>query len=283
MELGVEELNAGDLSAARQSFIAASAADAQNVDAILHLGQIDAIEGRDRDAIAKFVAVVRRTNGKHVPALFEAGCAYQATQQYDQAVLAFKHVLDNDPTHVQAAVHMGAVHETKGMVPEALGYYIQAAKIAAEAHQPGTARQLLLMVLARDSGHQSARYLLEEIEDQQSVQPAAQHTPGLRALVPDPAPSPPLDADEKVDADDEEDAAERAGYLSRFPAPADTGRLESTIIKAQMELVSLETQRDALQVEIDAQVSKLQHIQAERHAAEDAIRRARSGSPNGAV
>jgi tetratricopeptide (TPR) repeat protein len=154
-----------DWTRARQAFAAAYELEPTSVDVLFQLGQADVVEGRTQDALAKFIDVLRRSNLKHLPALFEAGCIYQANGQHDQAILAFKKVLDKEKGHVQALVHMGQLHQTKGMVPEALGYYVQAADIAREHGQVGTARQMLNMVLALDSGNQKARFMLDDLDD----------------------------------------------------------------------------------------------------------------------
>ncbi|HKW45168.1 MAG TPA: hypothetical protein VJN22_05875, partial [Candidatus Eremiobacteraceae bacterium] len=77
-----------DMTRARQAFMTAHEIDPINVDVLFQLGQADVVEGRTQDALAKFIDVLRRSNLKHVPALFEAGCIYQANGQHDQAILA---------------------------------------------------------------------------------------------------------------------------------------------------------------------------------------------------
>lgn len=157
--------DSGDMPKARAAFAQAHSLDPTNLDVIFQMGQADVVEGRTQDALAKFIDVLRKSNLKHIPALFEAGCIYQANGQYDQAILAFKKVLDREKTHVQAVVHMGQLHQTKGMVPEALGYYLQAAEMARDAEQLGTAQQLCHMVLALDGANQKARFMLDDISE----------------------------------------------------------------------------------------------------------------------
>jgi tetratricopeptide (TPR) repeat protein len=155
----------GDMPKARAAFAQAHQLDPGNLDVIFQMGQADVVEGRTQDALAKFIDVLRKSNLKHIPALFEAGCIYQANGQYDQAILAFKKVLDRDKAHVQAIVHMGQLHQTKGMVPESLGYYLQAAEIARESGQFGTSQQLCNMVLALDGNNQKARFMLDDLAE----------------------------------------------------------------------------------------------------------------------
>ncbi len=155
----------GDMVRARQAFASAHNLDPQNLDVIFHLGQADVVEGRTQDGLAKFIDVLRKSNLKHTPALFEAGCIYQANGQYDQAILAFKKVLDREKDHIQAIVHMGQLHQIKGMIPEAIGYYMQAAQITREAQQLGTTRQIVNMVLALDGNNARARSMLADLEE----------------------------------------------------------------------------------------------------------------------
>jgi tetratricopeptide repeat protein len=164
----------GEMPKARSAFAQAHEIDPGNLDVIFAMGQADVVEGRTQDALAKFIDVLRKSNLKHIPALFEAGCIYQANGQYDQAILAFKKVLDRDKAHVQAIVHMGQLHQTKGMVPESLTYYLQAAEIARESGQVGTCQQLCNMVLALDGSNQKARYMLDDLaERSQEIEEAA--------------------------------------------------------------------------------------------------------------
>src|SRR5579872_3529514 len=173
----------GDMAKARQAFATAHNLDPHNLDVIFHLGQADVVEGRTQDGLAKFIDVLRKSNLKHTPALFEAGCIYQANGQYDQAILAFKKVLDREKNHIQAIVHMGQLHQIKGMVPEAISYYMQAAQITRDEQQLGTTRQIANMVLAIDPNNHRARSLLADLdqdkadEEEAAAEPAAKTAP----------------------------------------------------------------------------------------------------------
>lgn len=186
--------DSGDMPKARAAFAQAHALDPTNLDVIFQMGQADVVEGRTQDALAKFIDVLRKSNLKHIPALFEAGCIYQANGQYDQAILAFKKVLDREKTHVQAVVHMGQLHQTKGMVPEALGYYLQAAEMARDVEQLGTAQQLCHMVLALDGANQKARFMLDDINDRAAdaaaVAEEAEEEPRASTMAPPPPAAP---------------------------------------------------------------------------------------------
>jgi tetratricopeptide (TPR) repeat protein len=155
-----------DISKARQVLQAGHALDVHNLDVIFMLGQTDVADGRMQDGLAKFIDVLRKSNLKHVPALFEAGCIYQSNGQYDQAMLAFKKVLDRDKSHVQASVRIGQLYQSKEHMSDAVAYYVQAAQIARECQHWGTARQIASLVLALDPQNQKARVLLADLEEQ---------------------------------------------------------------------------------------------------------------------
>jgi tetratricopeptide (TPR) repeat protein len=129
------------------------------------LGHTDMIEGKLRDALAKFMEVVRRSGETHVAAMFEVGCIYQELGKYDQAILAFRKVLVRDRTNVQAIVNVARRLQAMGMRPEALGYYIKAADTAMEAKQFGTCRQLLNLILSIDPLNPKVRSMLADLSD----------------------------------------------------------------------------------------------------------------------
>ncbi|HZV80179.1 MAG TPA: tetratricopeptide repeat protein [Candidatus Binatus sp.] len=151
---------------ARQAFQAAHALDVHNLDVIYMLGQADVEDGRLQDGLAKFIDVLRKSNLKHVQALFAAGCIYQQNGQFDQAMLAFKKVIDRDKEHVQATVRIGQLYQSKEQMTDAISYYIQAAQLARECQHWGSARQIATMVLAIDAQNQKARILLDELDEQ---------------------------------------------------------------------------------------------------------------------
>jgi len=166
LQVGDSYLSGRDFFRARQAFQAAHALDAHNLDIVFKLGQADAAEGRTQDGLAKFIDVLRKSNLRHVPALFEAGCIYQTNGQFDQAMLAFKKVLDRDRNHVQASLHIGQLYQSKENMPEAIAHYIQAAQIATECQRWGSARQIAKMVLTLDAANQSAKVILADLEEQ---------------------------------------------------------------------------------------------------------------------
>ncbi|MBV8367110.1 MAG: tetratricopeptide repeat protein [Candidatus Eremiobacteraeota bacterium] len=151
---------------ARQAFQAAHGLDVHNLDVIYMLGQADVEDGRLQDGLAKFIDVLRKSNLKHLQALFAAGCIYQQNGQFDQAMLAFKKVLDRDKDHVQATVRIGQLYQSKELMADAIGFYIQAAQLARECQHWSSARQIATMVLAIDAQNQKARILLDELDEQ---------------------------------------------------------------------------------------------------------------------
>ena len=250
-----------DMTRARQAFAAAYELEPTSVDVLFQLGQADVVEGRTQDALAKFIDVLRRSNLKHLPALFEAGCIYQANGQHDQAILAFKKVLDKEKGHVQALVHMGQLHQTKGMVPEALGYYVQAADIAREHGQVGTARQMLNMVLALDSGNQKARFMLDDLDEHdhehENESDEAEESAAQTA-----APSPPAAATIKA-APSPPAAAAPAAAPKAAPGPA-ARAAAAPAAKPAPEVDAAATEaRDTLKEEIDSLAAAREKLEGE--------------------
>ncbi len=251
----------GDMTRARQAFASAHNLDPQNLDVIFHLGQADVVEGRTQDGLAKFIDVLRKSNLKHTPALFEAGCIYQANGQYDQAILAFKKVLDREKNHIQAIVHMGQLHQIKGMIPEAIGYYLQAGQITRDAQQFGTTRQIVNMVLAIDGNNARARSMLADLDDKGEEEEGDTET-SAQTAVPEPILVEVLPPEEKskpqrsvaapppvaaAPPDDQENAVhaelEKLAQ-ARESAAAELARLHEEIAKAQREQQLVATQAD---------------------------------------
>jgi len=272
----------GDMTRARQAFASAHNLDPHNLDVIFHLGQADVVEGRTQDGLAKFIDVLRKSNLKHTPALFEAGCIYQANGQYDQAILAFKKVLDREKEHIQAIVHMGQLHQIKGMIPEAIGYYLQAAQITREAKQLGTTRQIVNMVLALDGMNARARSILAELDeksDEDEVEPAAAapETPAAKqtpAQAPPPSPSAANQAAAHTAAKVHAVAAETAATQA---AAAQAAAAQATAAQAAAKQAAAEqataAQAAAAQAAAAAQTAsnELQRLETERAAAEAAL------------
>jgi tetratricopeptide (TPR) repeat protein len=156
----------GDTVRAREALNEGHALDLQDLEILFTLARVDIIEGHPRAALAKFTHIVRKSHQAHAPALFEAACIHQELGQHDQAVLMLRKVLDHDKSNVQAIVSMGQRLQSMGMLPEAVGYFFQAATAAHAAGQIGTCRHMINVVLGLDSNNQNARRLLAELDDE---------------------------------------------------------------------------------------------------------------------
>src|SRR5579864_1785805 len=130
LEAGRGFLESGDAEQARRNFVAAYEIDGKNLDALFELGRADVAEGKKHDGLDKFVEVLRKSNLKHLPALYEAGCLYEQDGQHNQAILAFKRVVDRDKNHIFALEHLGSLHQVRNQLPEAVGFYVRAAEAA---------------------------------------------------------------------------------------------------------------------------------------------------------
>ena len=155
----------GDTGRARESFSEAHSLDIENLDTIFEIGRVDMIEGHPRAALAKFSHILRKSDQGHVPALFEAACIYQELGQHDQAVLTLRKVLDRDKSNVQAIVSMGQRLQSMGMLPEAVGYFIEAASAARAAGQMGIFRHVINFAIGLDPTNQQARRMIDEVDD----------------------------------------------------------------------------------------------------------------------
>ncbi|MBC5806331.1 MAG: hypothetical protein DLM53_12270 [Candidatus Eremiobacter antarcticus] len=263
----------GDMEKARDAFTTANTLDPQNLDVIFHLGQADVVDGRPQDGLAKFVDVLRRSNLKYTPALFEAGCIYQASGQYDQAILAYKKVLDRDKGHVQAIIHMGQLHQIKGVLPEAMNYYLRAAVLTQESKQLGTTRQILSMVLATDPGNTRARGMLADLDAAADEEELSAPSVPIRATA---APAVPLQQPLSAPyLQEEHSAAVVAAEVAKLAAIAEKSHADSELAqilssieqgKRPGESVAAEPALDEQTVPHIAEASM--HLQDDKAAAE---------------
>ena len=157
LEAGRGFLDAGDVQSARQNFAAAYETDGKNMDVLFELGRTDVADGKKHDALDKFVEVLRKSNLKHLPALYEAGCLYELDGQHNQAILAFKRVVERDKTHVSAFEHLGTLHQIRKQLPDAIANYVRASEAAQARYQYADAKRLAEAALAIDSAHPLAR------------------------------------------------------------------------------------------------------------------------------
>lgn len=232
----------GDTARAREALNEGHALDLQDLDIMFALARVDIIEGHPRAALAKFTHIVRKSHQAHAPALFEAACIYEELGQHDQAVLMLRKVLDHDKSNVQAIVSMGQRLQSMGMLPEAVGYFVQAATAARAAGQVGTCRHMINLVLGLDSTNQNARRLLAELDDEsapEEVAPGelAHSSPAQVAIMPDsaalPAESLPIALEAELNA-----AAARAERTERKLATIESSlrKLEETVAVIAAEL-----------------------------------------------
>lgn len=186
LEIGRRALEAGDVPAARSSLSAAHTLDQKNYDALFELGRADLAEGKKEEALAKFVEVLRKSNLRHLPALYEAAVLYEADGQADQAILAYKKIAERDRHHVPTLTRLGAMYRKKGQLGEALGYYIAGARAAMQETHYGEARKLVDEALQIEDDNWEAKRLLGDIN---KADPLPKQAAAPAATAPAPAPA----------------------------------------------------------------------------------------------
>jgi len=192
LEIGRQALEAGNVAVARTSLSAAHTLDQKNYDALFELGRADLAEGKKEEALAKFVEVLRKSNLRHLPALYEAAVLYEAEGQTDQAILAYKKIAERDRHHVPTLTRLAALYRKKGQLGEALGYCISGARAAVQATQYGEARKLVDEALQIEDDNWEARRLLADINkaDPEPAAPAKDARASASAQPARPAPAP---------------------------------------------------------------------------------------------
>ena len=163
LDAGRKALDAGDLATARSSFASAHTLDQKGYDALFELGRVDLAEGRRDQALEKFVEVLRKSNLRHLPALFEAAVLYEADGQADQAIAAYKKIAERDRHHVPTLSRLADLYRKKGLLGDALGYYLQGARAAMQAMQYKEARRLVDNALQIEDDNWEARRLQTEV------------------------------------------------------------------------------------------------------------------------
>jgi tetratricopeptide (TPR) repeat protein len=163
LDAGRKALDAGDLAAARSSFAAAHTLDQKGYDALFELGRVDLAEGRRDQALEKFVEVLRKSNLRHLPALYEAAVLYEADGQADQAIAAYKKIAERDRHHVPTLSRLADLYRKKGSLGDALGFYLQGARAAMQASQFKDARRLVDSALQIEDDNWEARRLQTEV------------------------------------------------------------------------------------------------------------------------
>jgi tetratricopeptide (TPR) repeat protein len=182
LDAGRKALEVGDLAAARTSFAAAHTLDQKSYDALYELGRVDLAEDRKDQALEKFVEVLRKSNLRHLPALYEAAVLYEADGQSDQAIAAYKKIAERDRHHVPTLSRLADLYRKKGLLGDALGFYLQGARAAMQAMQYKEARRLVDNALQIEDDNWEARRLQSEVAkaDPDAARPseaAAKETP----------------------------------------------------------------------------------------------------------
>jgi tetratricopeptide (TPR) repeat protein len=216
---GRDLMDAGDIEDARACFVRAFALDPKNYDALFEVGRADLAEGHREDALAKFVEVLRKTNLRHLPALFETGCLYEGLGKFDEAVLAFKRIVERDKTHMEGLEHLGRVHQAKNLKPDAVHYYNLAADAAFTADRFSDARRCANAALALDADNAKAKAMQAAVKNLGGEE-AAKPAPKAQEKTAPPAPAIAKAAAAPPQAAPAATAARPAPAPQAAPAPA---------------------------------------------------------------
>ncbi len=193
MRAGRRQMEAGSLEDARETFTAARALDEKNYEPIFELGRVEIAAGNKAEGLGRFAEVLRKSNYTFVPALFEAGCVYEADDQVDQAILTFKRIVERDKSHAYALDHLGKLYKSKQMAPEATAYFLQSAEAARKIMDYALALRCARDIIEFDPGNARALGLEAEMlrilpEPRAKEKASAEPAP---APAPKPAPPPP--------------------------------------------------------------------------------------------
>jgi tetratricopeptide (TPR) repeat protein len=199
LDVGRKALDAGDLAVARSSFASAHTLDQKGYDALFELGRVDLAENKREQALEKFVEVLRKSNLRHLPALYEAAVLYEGDGQTDQAIAAYKKIAERDRHHVPTLTRLANLYRKKNLLGDALGFYLQGARAAMAAMQYKEARALVDSALQIEDDNWEARRLeaeLAKVEGPAAKAPEAAPKPAspVRAATPPPPPEKPVAA-----------------------------------------------------------------------------------------
>jgi tetratricopeptide (TPR) repeat protein len=251
-----------ELGRAREAFEAAHALDPVNLDVIFQIGRVYMIEGDAQKALAQFVHVLRHSKYTHAPALFEAACVYEQLGLHDQAILTFRKVLDRDRTNVPAIVRMGQRLHSMGMLPEAIGYYVQAAEAAYAAGQIGTCRHVINVVLGQDPNNHRARSVMQDLNDMLATpkheSEKVDRVASRVAEAPPPAPMPAASADDSDVASKPSESAPPVEYATRMDVArlaAKYDRHKSKLDELSAAVAAIEEILARLEIAAEAPVS----------------------------
>lgn len=308
LEAGRGFLQAGDIARARLQFASAYELDGKNMDALFELGRADVADGKKHDALDKFVEVLRKSNLKHLPALYEAGCLYELDGQHNQAILAFKRVVERDKAHVTAFEHLGSLHQVRNQLPEAVANYVRAAEVAQARLQHSEAKRLAEAAIAIDGANASAQRVAAEAENAMATaskpasaapappppepvaRPAAPQTSAVSEVTPvmppsaegyaPPPPPPPAPSHMNLGMPSDLEMLEQQSHamaqLAQVQsAVAQTYRqrmaLDEEIKKAQAALEQLHRQQQTVDEDLSGKREELAKVVAKRDAEEAAL------------
>src|SRR6202022_1303498 len=126
------------------------------------------------------VEVLRKSNLRHLPALYEAAVLYEADGQADQAIAAYKKIGKRDRHHLPTLSRLADFYRKKGLLGGAPGVSLQGARRAMQAMQYKDARHLVDSALQIEDDNWEARRLQTEVAKadpegaKQAEAPAAQ-------------------------------------------------------------------------------------------------------------
>jgi hypothetical protein len=281
---GRDLMDAGDVENARACFARAFELDPKNYDALFEVGRAELADGHREDALAKFVEVLRKTNLRHLPALFETGCLYEGLGKFDEAILAFKRIVERDKTHVDGLEHLGRVHQAKNLKPDAVHYYNLAADAALGFERYDDARRCTNAALAIEPENAKAKAMqadLKSVAGDAVPKPAPKPVEKATtpAAAPAAAPSPKAAPTQAVQAPAPTPAPQAAPAPAptpqAAPAPQTPPEPHATPNALSAEVFLLEQQSEAMSRLAQAQ-SEVAQTYKKRLAMEEEIKTAKA-------
>ena len=125
---GIEELNAGELDTALETFKQVAATAPDFPDARYHLGLVYYQQARFREAAAAFKQTLKLLP-RDVEALVKLGLASYRAEETMQAVNAYRAALEIQPYHVEALNNLGLAYQELGQFEEAIAAYDEALRL----------------------------------------------------------------------------------------------------------------------------------------------------------
>ncbi len=125
---GIEELNAGQLDAALETFKQVTTTAPNFPDAHYHLGLVYYQKAQFREAVAAFKETLKFLP-RDVEALVNLGLAYYRAEEVTQAVNAYRTALEIQPHNVEALNNLGLAYQELGQVEEAIAAYQEALRL----------------------------------------------------------------------------------------------------------------------------------------------------------